>query len=84
MCSELGKGATSDEGKYLVRAANVGWRFAQFLLLPLVTRCLYTLDVCILWNMFVFYVCCDCVGVCGNVCWVAAIVEDSVFLVLEC
>ena len=27
-----------------------------------------------------FYVCCsDCVGVCGNVCCVAAIVEDNVF-----
>ena len=27
-----------------------------------------------------FYVCCsDCVGVCGNVCCVAAIVKDSVF-----
>ena len=26
------------------------------------------------------YVCCsDCVGVCGNVCCVAAIVKDSVF-----
>ena len=31
-----------------------------------------------------FYVCCsDCVGVCGNVCCVAA-VENSVFLALEC
>ena len=30
--------------------------------------------------MFVFYVCCsDCVGVCRNVCCVAAVVEDSVF-----
>ena len=26
-----------------------------------------------------FYVCCDCVGVCGNVCCVAAVVKDSVF-----
>ena len=27
-----------------------------------------------------FYVCCsDCVGVCGNVCCVCAIVKDSVF-----
>ena len=31
-----------------------------------------------------FYVCCsDCVGVCGNVCCVAAVVKDSV-LALEC
>ena len=32
-----------------------------------------------------FYVCCgDCLGVCGNVCCVAVIVENSVFLALEC
>ena len=32
-----------------------------------------------------FYVCCsDCVGVCGNVCCVAAIVKDSGFLALKC
>ena len=32
-----------------------------------------------------FYVCCsDCVGVNGNVCCVAASVENSVFLALEC
>ena len=31
-----------------------------------------------------FYVCCsDCVGACGNVCCVAAVVEDNV-LALEC
>ena len=48
-------------------------------LLPLVARCLETIDVCI-WCMFVLYVCCsDCVGVCGNVCCVAAIVKNSVF-----
>ena len=28
--------------------------------------------------------CSDCVGVCRNVCCVAAIVEDSVVLALEC
>ena len=26
ICSELGKGATSDAGKYLFRTANVWWR----------------------------------------------------------
>ena len=32
-----------------------------------------------------FYVCCsDCVGVCGNVCCVAAVVKDSVLVALEC
>ena len=36
-----------------------------FFLLPLLDRCIETIDVCI-WCMFVFYVCCsDCVGVCG-------------------
>ena len=55
----------------------------SILLLPLVARCLETIDVCI-WRMF-FYVCCsDCVGVCGNVCCVAAVVKNSVFLALEC
>ena len=37
-------------------------------------RCMYMTYVC-------FYVCCsDCVGVCRNVCCVAAVVKDSVFL----
>ena len=42
------------------------------LLLPLVARCLVTMDVCI-WRMFVFYVC-------ENVSCVAAVVEDSIFI----
>ena len=36
----------------LFRAANVWWRCVQYLLLPLVARCLETIDVCI-WRMFV-------------------------------
>ena len=36
VCSGLGKGATSEAGKYLFRAANV----CSILLLPLVARCL--------------------------------------------
>ena len=37
----------------------------SILLLPLVARCLETMDVCI-WRMFVFYVCCsDCVWYVG-------------------
>ena len=45
----------------------------SILLLPLVARCLETIDVCI-WRVC-FYVCCsDCVGVS-----VAAVVKDSVF-----
>ena len=40
--------------------------------------CMYMAHVC-------FYVCCsDCVGVCDNVCGVAAVVKDSGFLALEC
>ena len=50
----------------------------SILLLTLVARCLETIDVCI-WRVC-FYACCsDCVGVCGNVCCVAAVVQDSVF-----
>ena len=45
----LGKGAMSEAGKYLFRAANV----CSILLLPLAARCLETIDVCI-WHMFVF------------------------------
>ena len=48
----------------------------SILLLPLVARCLETIDVCI-WRIC-FYVCCsDCVGVCDNVCYVADVVKNS-------
>ena len=46
--AELGKGATSEGEKYLFSAANV-W---SILLMPLVARCLETIDVC-MWHMFV-------------------------------
>ena len=49
----------------------------SILLLPLVARCLETIDVCI-WHMFVFMS--VVVIVCGNVCCVAAVVKDSVEL----
>ena len=57
----------------------------SILLLPLVAICIETIYIYIyIWRIFVFmffYVCCsDCVGACGNVCCVAAIVKDSVFL----
>ena len=42
----------------------------SILLLPLVARCLETIDVCI-WRMFI--------GVCGNVCCVAAVVKECFF-----
>ena len=46
--------------------------------MPRDNRRMYITHVC-------FYVyCSDCVGVCGNVCCVVAVVEDSVFLALEC
>ena len=41
--------------------------------MPRDNRCMYMAHVC-------FYVCCsDYVGVCGNVCCVAAVVKNSVF-----
>ena len=46
------------------------------LLLPLVARCLKTIDVCI-WCMFVFMS--FVVNVWGNVCCVATVVKNSVF-----
>ena len=44
---------TSEAEKSFFRAANVWWRVSSILLLPLVARCLETIDVCI-WGMFVF------------------------------
>ena len=52
----------------------------SILLLPLVGRCLETIDECI-WRMFVFMS--VVVIVCGNVCCVAVVVKDSVFFALE-
>ena len=41
-------------------------------------RCVYMVNVC-------FYArCSDCVGVCGNSCYVAGVVADSVCFALEC
>ena len=54
----------------------------RILLLPLVARCIETIDVCI-WRMFVFMSVVMTVGICGNVCCLAAVVENSV-LALEC
>ena len=51
----------------------------SILLLPLVARCLETIDVCI-WHMFVFMsVAVTVLGVCVNVCCVAAVVKNSGF-----
>ena len=76
ICSELGKGATSEAGKFLFGADNAWWRCVQYFvntscgLMPRDNRCMYMEHVC-------FYVCCsDCVGACGKVCCVAAVVKD--------
>ena len=46
--------------------------------MPRDNRCMYIAQVC-------FYVgCSDCGRVCGYVCFVAAVMKDSVFLALEC
>ena len=51
----------------------------SILLLPLVARCLETIDVCI-WRMFVFMSVVVIVwGVCANVCCVVVIIKNSVF-----
>ena len=53
-------------------------------LLPVVVRCIETIDVCI-WRMFVFMsVVVTVWGFVGNVCCVAAVVEKWCFLALEC
>ena len=56
-----------------------GGGLRSILLLPLVARCLETIDVCIYVHVCFYVCCCDCVGVCGNVCYVAAVVKDSGF-----
>ena len=48
----------------------------SILILPLVARCLETIDVCI-WRMFVFMS--VVVGFCGNVCCVAVVVKNRFF-----
>ena len=55
----------------------------SILLLPRVAIYRETIDVCI-WCKFVLLCCSDCVEVCGNVCCVAAVVEDSGSLAMEC
>ena len=56
----------------------------SILLLPLVARCIETIDVCI-WRMFVYMSIVVTVwggGVCGNVYCVSDVVEDSEFFSL--
>ena len=52
------------------------WKFIIRFLWEPCNRCVYMAHVC-------FYICCsDCVGVCGNVCFVAVVVKNSVFFSL--
>ena len=60
-----------------------GGSVRNILLLPIVARCLETIDVCI-WCMFVCMTIVVTVWVCGNVCCVVAVVKNSCFLALEC
>ena len=52
ICSELGKGATSEVGKYLFRAVNVWWRCAQYFVIASCGKmhidniCMYMAHVC--------------------------------------
>ena len=67
ICSELGKGATSETGSIYSQLLICGGGVHSMLLLPLVVRCLETIDVCI-WCMFVFccrlWECLLCIGCC--------------------
>ena len=72
----VGRGSISPE------LLMCGGGVRSILLLPLLARCLETIDVCI-WGMFAFMsVVVTVWGVCGNVCCVAAVVKDSGFLSL--
>ena len=59
----MGKGATSEAGSLFSELLVCGGGVRNILLLPLVARCLETIDVCI-WRMFVFM---SVVIVCGSV-----------------
>ena len=51
VCSELGKGATSEAGSLSSGLIVCGGGGRNIMLLPLVARCIETIDVCI-WHMF--------------------------------
>ena len=56
----------------------------SILLLPLMAKCRETIDVCI-WRTFVLMsVVLTVWDVCGNVCCVAAVVENNVLVLGEC
>ena len=80
VCSELGKGATSEPGKYICRAANVWWRCAQYFVIASCgkmhrdNRLMHMAHVC-----FMSVVVTGGGIFCGNVCCVAAVVKNSEF-----
>ena len=49
----MGKGATREAGTISLELLRCGGGVGSILFLPLVARCLETIDVCI-WHMFVF------------------------------
>ena len=53
ICSELGNGVTSEAETCSSELLMCGGGVRSILLLPLVARCIETIDVCI-WRMFVF------------------------------
>ena len=53
ICSELGKRATVSRGSISSELLMCDRGVRSILLLPLVARCIETIDVCI-WRMFVF------------------------------
>ena len=61
-----------------------GGGVCRILLLPLVDICLENNRGIYMAHVCSYVSCSDGVGVCGNICCVAVIVEDSVFLALEC
>ena len=63
----------SISSKLLMGGAGVYFVIASCGHMPRDNRGMYMAHACL-------YVCCsDCVGVCGNVCCVSAVVKDSVF-----
>ena len=70
--ARVGRGIISSE------LLMCGGGVRSILLLPLVARCLESIDVCI-WCMFVFMSVVVIVRGSGNVCCVAAVVKDSGF-----
>ena len=79
VCECLQRAHSSDGCDLASTLCKYDLRNSIILSLPLLARCLETIDVCIWAHVCYHACCCDCVGVCGNVCCVAAVVKYSVF-----